>query len=153
MTTTLEGGEGSASCPGRFLPRGKTRYPLYRRLGGPQSRSGQVRKISPSPGFDPRNVQPVASRYTGGLLCVAWYDQWLNNLSSVCNSGYVSDITSTHMNTRLPVVGGTGVSRRRLQHEWVLLLWRSDNNETQDWRWTYSFCVLYIYRCSKSFAF
>ena len=38
----LEGGEGSASRPGRFLPPGKTRYPLYRRLGGPQGRSGQV---------------------------------------------------------------------------------------------------------------
>jgi hypothetical protein len=29
------------------LPPGKTRYPLYRRLGGPQCRSGRVRKISP----------------------------------------------------------------------------------------------------------
>jgi hypothetical protein len=46
------------------LPLGKTRYPLYRRLGGPQGRSGQVRKISPPPGFDPRTVQPVVSRYT-----------------------------------------------------------------------------------------
>ena len=46
------------------LPPGKTRYPLYRRLGGPQNRSGQVRKISPSPGLYPRTVQPVASRYT-----------------------------------------------------------------------------------------
>jgi hypothetical protein len=26
---------------------GKTRYPLYRRLGGPQDRSGLVQKISP----------------------------------------------------------------------------------------------------------
>jgi len=31
---------------------------------GPQGRSEQVRKISPPPGFDPRTVQPVASRYT-----------------------------------------------------------------------------------------
>ena len=45
MTTALEGSEGSASRPGRSLPPGKTRYPLYRRLGGPQGRSGQVRKI------------------------------------------------------------------------------------------------------------
>jgi hypothetical protein len=45
------------------LPLGKTRYPLYRRLGGPQGRSGRVRKISPPPGFEPRAVQPVASRY------------------------------------------------------------------------------------------
>ena len=33
--TALEGGEGSASRPGRYLPPGKSRYPLYRRLGGP----------------------------------------------------------------------------------------------------------------------
>jgi len=29
-------GEGSASRPCRSLPPGKTQYPLYRRLGGPQ---------------------------------------------------------------------------------------------------------------------
>ena len=46
------------------LPPGKTRYPLYRRQGRPLGRSGQVRKISPPPEFDPRTVQPVASHYT-----------------------------------------------------------------------------------------
>ena len=46
-----------------LLP-GKTRYPLYRRLGGPQSRSRRVRKISSTPGFDSRTVQLVASGYT-----------------------------------------------------------------------------------------
>jgi hypothetical protein len=46
------------------LPPGKTRYPSYRRLGGPQGRSGRVRKISPPPGFDPRTVQPLVNRYT-----------------------------------------------------------------------------------------
>jgi hypothetical protein len=56
-------GWGSASRPGRSLPPGKTRYPLYRRLDRSQGRSGQVRKISPPSGFDPRTVQPVASRY------------------------------------------------------------------------------------------
>jgi hypothetical protein len=30
----------------------------------PQGRSGLMRKISPPPRFDPRAVQPVASRYT-----------------------------------------------------------------------------------------
>ena len=62
----LEGGEGSASPPGRFLPPEKTRYPLYRRLGGTQGRSGQVRKILPHrdsiPG--PSNPQPVATPTT-----------------------------------------------------------------------------------------
>jgi hypothetical protein len=57
-------GEASDSRPGRFLSPGKTRYPLYRRLGEPQGRSGRVRKILPPPGFDPRTDQPVVSRYT-----------------------------------------------------------------------------------------
>ena len=49
-----------------YLPPspGKTQYTLYRRLGGPQGRAGRVRKISPSPGFEPRSVQSGASRYT-----------------------------------------------------------------------------------------
>ena len=50
------------------LPPGKTRYPSYKRLGGPPARSGRVWKISPPPGFDPRTVQPVASRYTDWAL-------------------------------------------------------------------------------------
>ena len=54
---------GQRHAPAALFP-GDTRYPLYRRLGGPQYRSGRVRKISPQPGFDPRTVQPVASRYT-----------------------------------------------------------------------------------------
>jgi hypothetical protein len=54
---------GASTTPRPLYPPGKTRYPLYRRLGGPQGRSGRVRKISPPPGFDPRTVQPVASRY------------------------------------------------------------------------------------------
>jgi len=64
MTTALEGGKGSASCPCWSLPPGKNQYPLYRRMGGPQGLSGQVRKILPPPGFYPRTVQPIASRYT-----------------------------------------------------------------------------------------
>jgi hypothetical protein len=40
------------------------RHTPARRLSGPQGRSGRVRKISPTPGLDPRTVQPVASRYT-----------------------------------------------------------------------------------------
>ena len=45
MTAALEEGEGSASRPGHSLPLGKTRYQLYRRLGGPQSRSGRVENL------------------------------------------------------------------------------------------------------------
>ena len=45
MTAALEGGEWSAARPGRTLPPGKTRYPLYRRLGGPQGRSGRAENL------------------------------------------------------------------------------------------------------------
>ena len=48
MTTVLEGGEGSASRPGRSLPPGKTRYPSYRRLGGLQGRSGRAENLAPT---------------------------------------------------------------------------------------------------------
>ena len=54
----------STPRPGRFIPGNETRYPLYRRLGGPQGRSGRARKNLAPPGFDPRTVQPVESRYT-----------------------------------------------------------------------------------------
>jgi hypothetical protein len=47
MTAALEEGEWSAARPGRTLPPGKTRYPFYRRLGGPQSRSGRAEKSRP----------------------------------------------------------------------------------------------------------
>jgi len=50
--------------PPPALPAETTPYPLYTRLGGPHGRSWRVRKISLPPGFDPRAVQPVASRYT-----------------------------------------------------------------------------------------
>jgi hypothetical protein len=50
------------------LPLGKTRYPLYCRPVGTQGWSGRVRKISPRPGFDPRTVQPVTSRYTDCVI-------------------------------------------------------------------------------------
>ena len=40
------------------------------RLRGPQGWSGRVQKISPKSGFDPRSVQPVASRYTDWAIAV-----------------------------------------------------------------------------------
>ena len=58
-------GEGSASRPGRTLSPGKNWYALYRRLGGPQGRSGQVRKIWASrPG---RSLHPEKTR-----IVLAW---------------------------------------------------------------------------------
>ena len=61
MTAAL-GGEWSAARPGRTLPPGKTRYPLYRRMGGPQGRSERAENLVPT-GIRSRTVQPVVSRY------------------------------------------------------------------------------------------
>jgi hypothetical protein len=61
LTWALDGMGGQRHAPAA-LPPGKTRYPLYRRLGGPKGRSGQVRKFSLLSEFDPRTAQPVASR-------------------------------------------------------------------------------------------
>jgi hypothetical protein len=58
---------------GRFIPGKETRYPLYRGLGGLQGRSGRVRKFSPLFGFDPRSIQPVASRYAKRTIPVHIY--------------------------------------------------------------------------------
>jgi len=63
MTTALEGSEWSAVRPGRTLLPGKARYTFYRRLGGPQGRSGQTENLV-STGIRSRTVQPVVGRYT-----------------------------------------------------------------------------------------
>ena len=63
MTAALEGCEWSAARPGRTLPPGKTRYPFYRRLGGPQGQSGWAENLVPT-GIRSLTVQPVVSRYT-----------------------------------------------------------------------------------------
>jgi len=58
---------GQCHAPAALLP-GKTWYPLYRRLGGPQGWSGQVQKILTPAEFDPWTVQPIASRYTNWAI-------------------------------------------------------------------------------------
>ena len=55
-------GVGVSPTPRPPLPPGKTRYPLYRRLGGPQGRSGGAENLVPT-GIRSRTVQPVVSRY------------------------------------------------------------------------------------------
>jgi len=85
LTSALDGLSGQLYGPAA-LPPEKTRYPFYRRVGGSQGRSGRVRKISPPPGFDPRNVQHLAHRLrypgppTGSRLLKkfsAFYGTWM----------------------------------------------------------------------------
>ena len=56
LTSVLDGGGWSTPRSGRINSGND--------LVGSQDRPGRLRKISPPPGFDPRTVQPVASRYT-----------------------------------------------------------------------------------------
>ena len=63
LTSALDGVGGQRYAPAALTPR-MTRYPLYRRLGGSQDRSGWKQKTSPASGFDPRTAQPVAISYT-----------------------------------------------------------------------------------------
>ena len=64
LTLALDGVGDQCHAPAALFPGKGTRYPLYRRLSGPQEQHGRVRQISFSSEFDLRTVQPVASRYT-----------------------------------------------------------------------------------------
>jgi hypothetical protein len=64
---------GQFLTPSALPPGKETRYPLYRKLDGPQGWSWRVRKISPPPGFDPRTFHPVASRYTDYAISAQIY--------------------------------------------------------------------------------
>ena len=60
MTAALEGGEWSAARPGLLYPRERAGTHC---TGGWVGRSGQAENLAP-PGFDPRTVQHLVSRYT-----------------------------------------------------------------------------------------
>ena len=64
-------GGGQRHAPAALPQQKELRYALYRKLCGPQGRSRRLRKISPSPGFDPPTVQPVVSRYTERVIPAA----------------------------------------------------------------------------------
>jgi hypothetical protein len=61
--SSLDGGEWSASCPGRFILRNRAPdNPLNRRLGGPQSRSehdGEEKNSQPLPGLESPIIHPA----------------------------------------------------------------------------------------------
>ena len=80
----LEAVTGQHHAPAA-LPRGKTRYPLCRRLCGPQGRSRRDLKISSPPGFDPLTVKPLNSHYT---VCLQ-----MNGAVSKVNKKFISHLT------------------------------------------------------------
>ena len=77
-----------SSTPRPILPSGKPRYPFYRRMGGPQGRSGRAENLTP-PGFDPRTVQPVVSRYTD------WATRFTSEYGSKINFKMADPVSAT----------------------------------------------------------
>ena len=63
-TSALDGGWWSAARPGRFTPREGPGTHCIGSRKGPRAGLDGYGKSRLSPGFDPRTVQPVASRYT-----------------------------------------------------------------------------------------
>ena len=63
LTLALIGGGWSAPRPGRFTP-GKDPVPIVQEAGSAPGPVWTVVENLVLPGFDPRTVQPVASRYT-----------------------------------------------------------------------------------------
>jgi len=108
MTVALEGGEWSAARPGRTLPPEKSRYPFYRRLSGPQGRSGQSESLVPT-GIGSRTVQPVVSRYTDWATrpTTEEYNAMVNREELISNPEYLSLWTRCRINPR-------GYNRARL---------------------------------------
>ena len=58
-----------SSTPRPHFTHGNSRYPFYRRLGGPQDQSGRAENLVPT-GIRSRTVQPVVSRYTVEIWCL-----------------------------------------------------------------------------------
>ena len=94
------GGQGHAPAA---LPPGMTRYPLSRRLGALQGRSGRVRNIlSPtrirSPDHPARSELLYRLRYPGPCVCVC-----VCVCIYICVYTYISQ-TQTHRHTKFPEI-------------------------------------------------
>ena len=87
-------GERSAARPGRTLPPGKTRYPLYRRLVGLQCRSERAENFVPT-GIRSRTVQPVVSRYTDWATRPTYIYIYKNNILYVVSTPTCFDVSAS----------------------------------------------------------
>ena len=150
MIAALEGGEWSAARPGRTLPPGKTRYPLYRGLDGPQGQSGRAENLAP-PGFDPRTVQPVVSRYTvwatrptSGYVCLSNLLYFL--ILYKFSARFVGPLKIIHENTN---VFSTSVPAAFLElanfvfHLWPFFPWKTGH------KWNNILCCTHLYGLCK----
>jgi hypothetical protein len=151
------------------LPLGKTRYPLCRRLGGPQGRSGRVQKISPLPGFDPRTVQLYRLSYPGTLPIEGRIIIKNNNNNNNNNKGIII-LVSWHNDCRglYQVIVGVTVWRNWEEPQKCVLytffsplpIWTVNCNEERDrererekkkrWRWRLQTCSIFVCNAKKA---
>ena len=106
MTTALEEGERSAARPGRSLPPGKTRYPLDRRLGGPQGRSGRTENLAPtgirSPDRSAHSSVTIPTELPGPLHQFVLHEKGYHyeNIADFIKFYISGDITDSKVNIR-----------------------------------------------------
>ena len=134
--------DGQRHAPAALPPR-KMWYPFYKRLDGPQGRSGRVRKISPPLGFDPRTVQLVPSRYTVYVIPMCTVSLSLNipmakseSLYTLAYTTFGSDLWhNIAENLRVRKIKITdwytarGLSKRSRLYSWQIKLNASTHNE------------------------
>ena len=85
-TSALDEVVGQRHAPGRFTPREILGTRCLGVWVGPRDGLDGCRKSRPPPGFDPRTVQPVASRYTDWTVAactflIAWI--WKQGMTCV----------------------------------------------------------------------
>jgi hypothetical protein len=68
LTQALDQGERSAPRPGQFILRNELRYPLHRRLAGPQARFGRV--------WRGQNLLPLQSSYSAPFSVASRYTDY-----------------------------------------------------------------------------
>jgi len=66
------------------VPPGMSRYPLYRRVDGPVWTGAEISHL---PGFEPRIVQPVASRYFAYAFPAPFLSKYHHHTRSLDNYG------------------------------------------------------------------
>ena len=125
MTTALEGGWGVSVTPRPLFTPRKTRYPLYRRLGDPQGRSGPVRKISPPTGIRSPD-RPARSQSLYRLRYPAHYKNYKKKLRGLSPRANYTELYQEKIRLRYYPFqfGNPGVTlntgRHNIQQSYVL---------------------------------
>jgi hypothetical protein len=98
LTSALDRGGLSALYPSRFTPWKRPRTRCIGGWVGPRDGLELVRKISPPTGFDPRTVQPVASRYTDWAIATQVISVWRSKIELAAVTSVLCILTlSSHV--------------------------------------------------------